>query len=482
MKIRTKLVISNILIIIIPIGIMCGLLGMFINGPGAESWETMETLYDDANGTYSAQSLIHLYKMTGNLEDIKQPMANAGYHFSVYKDGRQKFSSLTQNDLKYEDKAARKLDRNLNYIVNKGSVVVVHEVFKIKGCTYEISAVRTDSLKNGENGVSYIKKYIFMYIAFLLIILIVSIVLLNILLSWWIARSILKPLSKLSAGSSLIRSGNFDFEMKDKRRDEFGNVINDFDDMRLYLKESSEGRRRYEQYRKDLVTGISHDLRTPLTSIKGYMEGLRDGIAGTEEMKAKYYEAIEVSVHNIENLINDLTDFSKLETGRFDFNPEITELNEFYKDSIETFNRKHFADSIVINMEECTDRIFVNINRQEFERVNANIFENSLKYREKDHSEVTVSLMKTENFAYIRIADDGPGIRENDVKQIFECFYRGDASRTLPGEGSGIGLAVVKQIVEGSGGKVNAENDRGLVITIKLPLLRGVENEENPDC
>lgn len=112
--------------------------------------------------------------------------------------------------------------------------------------------------------------------------------------SWWISRSILKPLRLLSLGTKEIREGNLDTEMEYRNKDEFGDVCRDFDDMRAYLKESVEQRLKDEKRRRDLITGISHDLRTPLTSIIGYLDGLLDGIADTPEKRTRYLKAIQI--------------------------------------------------------------------------------------------------------------------------------------------------------------------------------------------
>ena len=167
----------------------------------------------------------------------------------------------------------------------------------------------------GYQGHSYVMKDMIIYTSVIIFVLLAAVVFTNLILSRWLARSILKTLEMLKKGSSFIKNGELDFDMRVKRRDEIGAVLNDFDEMRLRLKESVDECLKYEQYRKELIIGLSHDLRTPLTSIKGYVEGLHDGIANTVIMKTKHYEAIETGIDTLETLVSSLSDFSKTEQG-----------------------------------------------------------------------------------------------------------------------------------------------------------------------
>lgn len=476
MKIRTKLIVSNILIVIIPLGMVLGLLGVFINGPGAQYWETMENIYNDKNGVYAAQSLLNTFEKQDSHYDMEKEMTSAGYHFAISVDGEEIYSNITGDDVRQAQNAVGELyDSNASFSVTKDKVTVVREVFRNHGYRYNMLAIHTKSIPV-DKGNSYMERYIALYIGFIVLILVASVVMLNLVLTWWISRSILRPLKKLSQGSKLIRDGNLDFEMAYPNRDEMGEVIDDFDEMRKHLKESVDDRLRYEQYRKDLIIGVSHDLRTPLTSIKGYVEGLRDGIASSDAMKIKYYEAIESSIGSLEHLVSTLTDFSKTDFAEYGFDLKKLELNEFYADCADQLKAKHIKDNIEVSFESFPEKLYAEIDANEMERVNVNLLENTLKYRTGTHSNMTISLSRAGDSAVIKIADDGPGVSDKDTDRIFECFYRADASRTSPGNGSGIGLAVVKQIIEGQGGSVRAENENGLAVYITLPLSGG--NEE----
>lgn len=486
MKIRTKMIISNILILVIPSVIVLSLIAVFINGSGSKYWETMEKIYDDNNGVYSVQSLLNTYDKKRNIDEIKKEMSNAGYHFSIIEDDKVVFSDLTDDDKKQAEETLGPIySEEATFSITKGKVSVIHERISEDGNKLDMMAIHTEAIP-AAHGESYMQRYIALYVGMLLFITVLSVVIMNLLLSWWISRSILKPLKKLSEGSALIRDGYLDFKMTYNKKDELGMAISDFDEMRRHLKESVDERLRYEQYRKDLIVGISHDLRTPLTSIKGYVEGLRDGIAKSDEMKLKYYEAIETGIDSLEKLVSELTDFSraaneKNSDSKDDFRTENVELNDFYENCIRDLNRKYVKDNIKISFEGLDEKAYADIKVKAMERINTNIVENAIKYRTAGESKVVFTLKAEGGEAMIRISDNGPGVADKDLGRIFECFYRADAARTAPGKGSGVGLAVVKQIAERHGGSVSAENDNGLAIIIRIPLSGGGEDEKNID-
>ena len=473
LSIKKKLIISNILIIIVPLGIALALFGVFVNGTGARYWESMEIIYNDDNGIYSVQSLMHTDIRDAQSDEAVTEMRNAGYHYEVKKDDSIVFSNLTADDIEQAKEAiGNTYGKNGEYSITSGGVSVVHMSFEDDDEDYNATAIHTPDIPK-KHGDSYMKRYIALYIGFMIIVLIGSVVLMNFILTWWISRSILKPLKELRTASGLIRDGELDFEMKSTRRDEMGDMINDFDEMRLHLKASVDERLKYEEYRKELVTGISHDLRTPLTSIKGYVEGLKDGIANTAEMKAKYYAAIETSVGTLEKLVSDLTDMSRLEAGGYAYDLKAEDLNVFYREEIETLRNEYVQADVDIRLDESAEPLIVAIDRKEISRIDHNVLSNALKYRTADHTVFTVSLDRDGDIAVIALSDNGPGVADEELDHIFTCFYRSDSSRTRSSEGSGIGLAVVRQIADAHHGTVHAENNNGLSIVIKLPLSKG---------
>jgi len=477
MSIQKRLILSNIFMIIIPVVIAGITLAMFIMGPGAQSWETMANLFRDETGAFTAQSLMQTLDLRGDFDATLKEMTAAGYHFEVTVNGEIQFSNLTDSDVAAARKAIGSMydDYSSNYAVTERKTSVVR--YNNAEDNYMATAVHTRDIPRSRGTSSYMERYIALYIGFLLLIIVGSVTLMNIAMSWWISRNILKPLKQLSTSSNLIREGHLDFELTSDKKDEMGEMIRGFDEMRRHLKTSVEERMEYEQYRKELINGISHDLRTPLTSIRGYVEGLRDGIANTPEKKAQYYEAIETSVRGLEDLVDNLTNFSRVEMGQSHLAMQPTDLTDYLRKGAAALQEEYTKDCVSIRTVLPEKAVTVMMDKKEMDRVLRNLLDNTIKYRTRGTSNVTIAAAEKENGRVeIRFCDDGPGVREEDLDKIFACFYRGDEARTSPGSGSGIGLAVVKQLICQQGGSVHAENDGGLVIVMELPLLEGEEH------
>ncbi|HVI42154.1 MAG TPA: HAMP domain-containing sensor histidine kinase, partial [Anaerovoracaceae bacterium] len=257
----------------------------------------------------------------------------------------------------------------------------------------------------------------------------------------------------------------------------------DFDEMRRRLKNSVDLQLKYEMDKQELVAGISHDLRTPLTVIKGYVEGLRDGVANTPEKQQKYLDMIYKKACDMDFLVDNLFLFSKMDTDHYPFHFQSTEirgyLDEFFHQAKEEFLQK----GLDISFEDhCVNDIDVKLDREEMGRVLINILENSVKYKTEESGKVKAMLKQADDNMVLTVADDGPGVEMDDLSKLFTRFYRGDPSRTNPHEGSGLGLAIAKHIVTAHEGAITARNHHGLEITITLPIeTEGNEYETNTD-
>lgn len=356
-------------------------------------------------------------------------------------------------------------------MVSSNNNVIVKNIFfdQSKG-SCEIIAIHIEENKPAVDSGTYLKNMLISNIILMIFIIFALIIILNGVLSYWISKSILTPLVKLHAGTRRIRDGELDFEVTYKKQDEFGEVIKDFDEMRGHLKKSVEEQLRYEKYRKELLAGISHDLRTPLTSIKGYIEGLLEGIADTSEKQQRYYKAIQTRTKDLENLVESLSTYTTFENSAYQFHMERTEFNRFIQSIYQEYNTTIITDKVKIQLQLCQKPLWVMIDQKSISRAIHNIVENSMKYSGIEELVITIETWMNKKNAMLRIRDNGKGVHEEEIQEIFECFYRGDETRSNPGMGSGLGLSIVKQIVNEHGGQIIAENRNGLSILITLPL------------
>ena len=282
----------------------------------------------------------------------------------------------------------------------------------------------------------------------------------NGVLTYVVSRSIVNPLEKLKIAANEIRKGNLNFKLETKSSDEIGELYQAFEDMRLRLKESVALQLSYENNRKELISNISHDLKTPVAAIKGYVEGILDGVADTPEKLEKYINTISVKTEDMDRLIEELFLFSKLDLKKVPFNFEKIDINNYFRDCIEELSFDLEKKGITLNYNlNYHSGLPVLVDREKLKRVLMNIIENSVKYMDKDNGVIDISLSENENFAVVEIRDNGKGISKESLPYIFDRFYRGDVARNTSTGGSGLGLSIAKQIIEEHGGSIEIDSE-----------------------
>jgi signal transduction histidine kinase len=305
--------------------------------------------------------------------------------------------------------------------------------------------------------------------AVLLILILTSLV-----LDVWLYSSIVKPLDKLKLAAQNIKMGNLDFEMPKISHDEIGDVCRDFEEMRVILKESSEQKLDSDREEKELIRNISHDLKTPLTAVKGYAQGLLDGVADTPEKQQRYIQTIVNKVNDMDKLIDELTIYSRLDTNRVPYAFKRINLKDYFDDCCDEINVDLEAQDIelVYNCHN-VDNVYVYADVEQLKRVINNIISNSVKYmQEGRRGRIGIDLYDEGDYAHIIMTDNGRGIGTADLPRIFERFYRTDASRNSNQGGSGIGLAIVRKIIEDHKGKIWAESVEGEGTTMHICLRK----------
>lgn len=296
-----------------------------------------------------------------------------------------------------------------------------------------------------------------------------SILLTNRFLTKFVFKRIEEPLDVLADGVHEIKNGNLEYRIPYDREDEFLSVCKDFNEMAVRLKQSVDGMQRQEQSRKELIAGISHDLRSPLTSIQAYVEGLLDGIARTPEAQKRYLETIKGKAEDLAHIISQLFLFSKMELEEYPENPILFSLDEKITEIIFTLKEDYAEQGLTIHMELEPVKIYAD--PVELHRIIVNILENSLKYKKKERGNIRIRLERTAGGSRLSLADDGPGVPQEALPHLFEVFYRSDPSRQNPDKGSGLGLAIVANAVRRMGGMIQALENKpqGLEIRIDFP-------------
>jgi signal transduction histidine kinase len=303
------------------------------------------------------------------------------------------------------------------------------------------------------------------------IIFALSFIGINFIVSYQFSRSILSPLNHLQKAAAEISQGNLDHPIVEEGDEEIQELCRDLELMRLRLKESIHTQLKYEDNRKVLISSISHDLKTPVTSIKGYVEGLLDGIAHTPEKKEKYLKTIYSKAQQVDAMIDDLLLYAKLDMNQIPFNFERTDIEKFLYDGLLESEHEMEQSKILLSFtSEIKEKRIILLDRERMRRVIMNILDNSRKYMDKEVGRITIFLRETHSSLIIELRDNGSGIPEKDLPQIFDRFYRSDMARSEI-RGSGLGLAIAKQIIEGHEGRIWAvsHKNEGTSIMISLP-------------
>lgn len=281
-------------------------------------------------------------------------------------------------------------------------------------------------------------------------------------------RMVMEPVDLLKAGAERVRDGNLKEDIHYQGEEEFEQVCRTFNDMQHTILEDQEQREKNEQARTDMVTGISHDLRTPLTSVQGYIKGVLDGVADTEEKRKTYLRTAYASTKEMDLLLRKLFDFSRMESGTMPFHMVKVDLAEYaaayvaQKEAVTDPDELEFAFS---SEKEWMPEISLDI--EQVRRIFDNLLENSMKYAQVRPVRIDLSAAETAAEILLVWKDNGQGVPEEKLGRIFERFYRCDEARRE--KGSGVGLYVVKYIMERHGGTIKAENDGGLKLTLAFP-------------
>ncbi|HFI0644801.1 TPA: ATP-binding protein [Streptococcus suis] len=296
---------------------------------------------------------------------------------------------------------------------------------------------------------------------------IVIIVVLNFLFTRRLLSVVMRPLNELHSGVERIQQGDYTVPLTYQGDKEFEELTQGFNQMQTSLLDAHEQNRLYEQKRTQMVADISHDLRTPLTSIKGYAKGILDGIANTEEKRNQYLTVIYQKSQVMEKLLEKLFAFSQLQTDKMPFDNVQLDLAVF----LQTYVREksaELADEAILFQLDVAENLPVEIDPIQFRRILDNLVDNARKYADVSPLKLAIAGYVQEQEIIWTFTDNGKGTATDKLNLIFEEFYREDDTRQQV-EGHGLGLAIVKNIIERLGGSVSVETTPGLQFIFRLP-------------
>lgn len=525
MKIRGRLITAFFIMTIFPIVLMLICVTMILNKQTeilADTYNMEESCYSNTDiilnpATFFYNVSRHDYETAGQiieespeklldkdfLETSNKHLQSRGSFLAIVKDGeyyyignKSIFKTLTDIPLQssYDENAS-----HLTYIDQNTMSIIKERTFYFPDKTLGQLFLITDLSKMLPRWEHSIKDII---TAFFIILLATGI-----LLTMWIYQSILHPLNILRLATTQIGAGNLNQPIHVTSADEIGQLCRDFEEMRIRLKKMIEDGIRSEENVREIMSSISHDLKTPITAIKGYTEGILDGVADTPEKQQKYLQTIYAKANDITYLIDELSVFSKVERNSLAYNFVSVNLEEYFTDCIEDLSLDLESQNMTIDYYSTISAdTNILIDTEQMKRVLHNIIGNAVKYNNNPHGHISIRIEDVpappvtpplyrqlkedgtdlippkapDEFVQVQIEDNGPGIAAKDLPHIFDRFFRADASRNSSKCGSGLGLAIVKMIISDHGGKVWAESIEGVGSSFYFTLKK-IHNMEEKD-
>jgi len=481
MRLTKRLIIANAATVIVPLAltVLCALAYLYVmdnlfkRDIGYENYRRLLEIRYELSGTQ--QSLLQKNPETIEKTDfqthLQKRLAEIGGQVLILKNDRVIFSSRNFTSIDIAKLTANSEKKFQDY-------------FYLDNVAYNVELISLRLPDNSEGKVILLSPVspsaanFSNFLIFLGWVFLFSFAVTNIIVSRQLSRAIVKPLRNLQEAAAEISRGNLDNQIAEEGDEEIQELCRDLEVMRLKLKELIHTQLKYEDNRKMLVSSISHDLKTPVTTIKGYIEGILDGVANTPEKKTKYLQTAYQKAIQVDQMIDDLLLYSRLDLKQMPFNFEKIDLEKFITDFVEESEPEMEQRQIRLSLNvDLSGTKIVSLDQEKMRRVLTNILDNSIKYMDKAFKEIRIMLREASTNVLIEIRDNGSGINKRDLPHIFDRFYRADSSRSQI-KGTGLGLAIAKQIIEGHGGRIWAVS-HGSEGTSILISLRSETNEKN---
>lgn len=480
MKIRTKFIISLMLLVLLPALFTVFITNNFLSNT-LSSVHFFDTYYDifDNFSNVSREFEDYVSPYTSSPEyfltdtfqnDAKEQFSNAFLIVEVSENQIIRYTTFSE-EISNLSLIERWLFRSLSEQSPKIQYSLKHHHFQLASGNAIDVRLKIDSTRLDLAYQVFETVFFFLYGAF-------NLILLSVLLSW-ISNPIKRAIKRLTFTTNEIRKGNLRAKLIYDEQDDFQELADSIESMRYSLENSVEKQQVLEIEKKELIANISHDLRTPITSIRGYVQGLKDGVARTEETQREYLETIESKTYMIESLLNDLFEITRFDHGSIKLNKQVVNLRDFLTDCVDELESDVTKVGGKLSLHYIIKETNIQIDPEKFMRVFINVIENSIKYRSSRPLEIVILANQDDDGVFINISDNGIGVNEEDLKRIFERFYRSDKSRNLDVMGSGIGLSICKEIIASHGGKISASSNdsNGLTISIRLQAFEKRSNQ-----
>jgi len=289
-------------------------------------------------------------------------------------------------------------------------------------------------------------------------------------MGYFLSTTVTERIHDLQDAAEKLAQGDLNTRVPINGKDEVALLATAFNQMAEQLQDADKKQRDLEDMRRDLIAWVSHDLQTPLASMRAILEAVSDGVVDDPETVKRYLNTAQRDISNLSALIDDLFQMAQLDAGGFPLNKDDASLSDLVSDTLESFTELAHQQDIVLEGNVDLDVDPVHMDTQAIGRVLNNLIGNALRHSSRGR--VSVWVRRSSQGVEVTISDTGEGIRVEDIEHIFERFYRGDASRSRNrGSGAGLGLAIARGIVRAHGGDIKVESQigKGTQFTFHIP-------------
>lgn len=468
-SLKYKLAVSHISMIVIP---------LILLAIAQLAWHELNTQYEGPQEPRVEEVLKQSFALTLELDNVinsnPDKLADRNYLENINRQSDQRFLFVIVEKDGRIDYVPDGIDRGklLSSItrIKSGTATAYHGYFLIKCRDFQFSDKTAGSIYLITQERPHGPGAEWIFFAAVLVGLII-----NFIISYRVASNIITPLGILNKATTEIARGNLNHAIEIPTDDEVGELCQSFESMRQQLKEAQVLSQSYEKNRKELIANISHDLKTPITSIRGYVQGIMEGVASTPEKESKYIHTIYSNAVQMDRLIDELFLISKLDLNQMEFYFEAIDIEDFLNDCVEEKGYELENKGIKLSFSSLyASKARVTADRQRLQRVVNNILVNAEQHLDtlKKQAFVEIILSEDNGEAIVEIKDNGQGISANNLPHIFDRLYRGDPSRNRRSKGSGLGLSIARQIIEAHGGRMWAESEEGRGTSIFFTLKK----------
>lgn len=295
-----------------------------------------------------------------------------------------------------------------------------------------------------------------------------------IIFGFFVSRALTEGIQELVRAAELVARGKLDTRLTVEGSDELAEFARTFNWMTQSLAQMEDQKQQLEQGRRDLIAWASHDLRTPVTSIRAMIEALADGVVDDPATTARYARDMKLEVENLTRLIDNLFELAQLDAGHIRLDFQETSLRDMISDTLSGMNARAAQQNIALSGEVADSVDVIRVAPDKIQRVLNNLLDNALRYTPSGGA-ITIRVLREGDSVRVSVHNQGQGMRDFDVANAFTRFYRSEASRSQSQDGrrgAGLGLAITRGFVEAHGGTIKAESlpGEGVTFTFTLPL------------